>query len=92
MAALTAEQRLDRLERVVHVIAEDQVSLQKLIAELAKETRKGFELFEKRFAAVERRMDAAERRMEKTERRADKLDERVDKLVSAMGEFIRQRS
>ena len=85
MAALTPEQRLDRIEKVVHVLADGQVSLQKLIADLARETRKGFERFEKRFVAAEQRMDRAEQRM-------DKLDERVDKLVSAMGEFIRRKS
>ncbi|HXB74452.1 MAG TPA: hypothetical protein VNY05_39825 [Candidatus Acidoferrales bacterium] len=38
MANKTPEERLDRIERVVQVIAEDQVSLQKLIAEFATET------------------------------------------------------
>ncbi len=33
MAAKAHGERIDRLEQVIHIIAEDQVSLQKLIAE-----------------------------------------------------------
>ena len=43
------KQRVDRLENVVHVLAEDQLSLQRLIASLARETRQGFREVEERF-------------------------------------------
>jgi hypothetical protein len=76
VAKRTVEQRVDRLEQVVQIIAEDQMSLQKLIAELATETRKGFDRVAKQF--------------EETDKRGRQIDERIDKLVSAMGEFIRQ--
>jgi len=73
---------MDRLEQVVQIIAEDQISLQKLIAELATETRKGFDRVAKQFEESDKKM----RQMDK------KFDERIDKLVVAIGEFIRQQS
>jgi hypothetical protein len=82
MAGKPVGQRVDRLEQVVQIIAEDQVSLQKLIAELARETRKGFDRVAKQFEESDRRM----REMDK------KTDERIDKLVIAIGEFIRQQN
>jgi hypothetical protein len=75
-------QRVDRLERVVQIIAEDQVSLQKLIAELATETRRGFDRVAKQFAETDKRMDE----------RFRQTDERIDKLVVAIGEFIRRQN
>ena len=74
--------RLDRLEQVVQVIADDQLSLQKLIAEMATETRRGFDQIALRFAE-------ADRRMTRTEEHARGLDERVDRLVLGIGELIR---
>jgi hypothetical protein len=71
-------QRVDRLERVVQIIAEDQVSLQKLIAGLATETRRGFDRVAKQFA--------------ETDKRFRQTDERIDKLVVAIGEFIRRQN
>ena len=76
VAAKTHGERLDRLEKVIQILAEDQVSLQKLIAELATETRRGFDRVQKQF--------------EQTDRRMRETDARIDKLVSAIGEFIRQ--
>ena len=76
---------MDRLERVVQIIAEDQVSLQKLIADLATETRRGFDRVAKQFAETDRRMRETDERMRQT-------DERIDKLVVAIGEFIRRQN
>jgi predicted nucleic acid-binding Zn-ribbon protein len=101
VAGRTIEQRVDRLERVVQIIAEDQVSLQKLIAELATETRRGFDRVAKQFEESERRMREMDKkmderfretdeRMRKTDERMRQTDERIDKLVSAMGEYIRR--
>jgi hypothetical protein len=47
---------VDRFEPVVQHLAEGQVSLQKLIAELATETRKGFERVAKQFKETGKRM------------------------------------
>jgi len=82
MAAKNPGERLDRLEQVVQVIAEDQLSLQKLIAELATETRRGFDRVAKQFDEMNR----------KTDERFRQTDERIDKLVIAIGEFIRQQA
>jgi spore germination protein YaaH len=75
-------QRVDRLEQVVQIIAEDQVSLQKLIAELARETRKGFDRVAKQFEETDKKMREM---MLETDRRFRQTDERIDKLVVAIG-------
>ena len=85
MAKKTVGQRVDRLEQVVQLIAEDQISLQKLIADLARETRKGFDRVAKQFEETDKRMRETDQRMRGT-------DERIEKLVIAMGEFIRQQN
>jgi regulatory protein YycI of two-component signal transduction system YycFG len=90
MAAKTPEDRLDRLEAIVQVIAEDQVSLQKIVADLATETRKGFDLVARQSAESDRRIAKLEDQMRETDERGRRLDERIDKLVSAMGEYIRR--
>jgi spore germination protein YaaH len=85
MAGKPVGQRVDRLEQVVQIIAEDQVSLQKLIAELARETRKGF-------GRVAKQFEETDRKMRETDVRFRQTDQRIDKLVIAIGEFIRQQS
>ena len=85
VAGKTLTQRVDRLERVVQTIAEDQVSLQKLIAGLAIETRRGFDRVAKQFEETDRRMRQTDERMRRT-------DERIDKLVIAIGELIRRQN
>lgn len=96
MAAKNPEERLDRLEQVVQVIAEDQLSLQKLIAELATETRRGFDRVALQFEETDKRFrqtdDRIDRLAQEAKERARYFDERVDKLVVAIGEFIRQPS
>ena len=85
MADLSHSERLDRLEQVVHVLAEDQVSLQKLIGSLATETRKAFDRVAEMSAETERRMRQTDERFRAT-------DERLDKLVLAIGELIRLKN
>jgi hypothetical protein len=41
MVLKSGGERIDRLEQVVQVIGEDQLALQKLIADFATETRRG---------------------------------------------------
>ena len=82
MAGKTIGPRADRLEQVVQIIAEDQVSLQKLIAQLATETRRGFDRVAKQFAE----------RDKQTHQRTREIDERIDKLVVAIGEFLRRQN
>lgn len=89
MATFSHEERFDRLERVVHVIAEDQLSLQKLIADLATETRRGFQESDRRARATDERLNKF---IAESDRRAKATDERIDKLVVAIGEWIRRRN
>jgi len=98
--AKTHGERIDRLEKVVEILAEDQVSLQKLIAELATETRRGFDQVAERFRETDARIDKlaheTDRRFQETAERFRETDERfrqmgerVDKLVLAIGKMIR---
>ena len=80
MAVLPPDERLDRLEKVVQIIAEDQISLQKLIGDHATETRRGFDQVAAQFREVAR--EGAER--------SRAADERVDRLVLAIGELIKR--
>ena len=86
---------MDRLEKVVQILAEDQVSLQKLIANLATETEKGFALVAVRSAETDRRIAETDRQwaetgrqMRETDERFRKTDERIEKLVIAIGNLI----
>jgi hypothetical protein len=90
MAAKTHGERIDRLEKVVQILAEDQVSLQKIIAELATETRRGFDEVKEQFKETDRRMRETDERMRQTDLRLRQTDERIGKLVVAIGEFIRR--
>ena len=92
MPARTHGERLDRLERIVQVLAEDQLSLQKLIADLATETRRGFDRVAKQFEETDKRMRQTDERMRQTDERFRRADERVDKLVVAIGELIRRQN
>jgi methyl-accepting chemotaxis protein len=106
MAGRSSEERIDRLEQVVQVIAEDQLSLQKLIAELATETRRGFDRVAQQFEETDRRMRQTDERMRQTDdrmrqtdertrqtdERMRQTDERIGKLVIAIGELIRHPS
>jgi uncharacterized protein YukE len=96
VAPKTVGQRVDRLEQIVQILAEDQVSLQKLIAGLATETRRGFDRVAKQFAETDRRILEMEKktdeRMRETDERMRETDERIDKLVVAIGEFIRRQN
>jgi hypothetical protein len=102
---MTHEQRLDRLEGVVHVLAEDQLALQKLIAQLATETRVGFDRVARQFEETDRyvkemwretdeRFRETDRRMQEMNQRvaerSQKTDERIENLVSAIGKLIHQ--
>lgn len=81
---------MNRLEQVVQILAEDQLSLQKIVAELATETRRGFDRVAEQFEETDRRMRETDRRMRETDDRFRKTDERIEQLVSAMGEFLRR--
>lgn len=85
MPELSHSERLDRLEQVVHILAEDQVSLQKIVSSLATETRQAFD-------RVAEHMRETDKRMRQTDERFRATDERIDKLVQAIGELIRLKN
>jgi exonuclease VII small subunit len=87
MPAKTHGERLDRLEEVVGLLAEGQISLEKVVAELAIETRRGFDQVAAQFAAVTKRMDedqaCTQEHFRETARenaqRSRELDERISR-------------
>ena len=87
----------------MRIFAEDQISLEKLIADLATETRRGFDQVTAQFRETDARLDKLARetdaRFRETDARIDKLtregaersralDERVDRLILAMDERV----
>lgn len=95
MPAKSHEERFDRLEQIVQILAEDNlvmkeetVRVQKLIGDLATQTSRGFELMSVRGAEIDRRMLETDERMRQTDERFRQTDERIEKLVSAIGQFI----
>lgn len=97
---MTHEQRLDRLEVVVHVLAEDQLVLQELIAKASKDTSEGFDRVARQFVEVKELFKETDRRIQEMNRKTDerfretdarmqemnrRLDERIENLVSAIG-------
>jgi chromosome segregation ATPase len=81
---MTSDERIDRLEQVVQVIAEDQLGLQKLVAQLATETRKGFDRVAEQFMAADRRMTRIEEQMSKAEARMSKIEDQMGKAEARM--------
>jgi hypothetical protein len=95
----THGERINVLDQVVQIFAEGQSLAEKAIAELATETRRGFdqvsELFKKteiHMQETDRRMRETDERMRQTDERFRQTDERIDKLVIAIGEFISRRN
>jgi hypothetical protein len=95
----THSERLDRLEQVVQVLAEDQDTLQKIVVSLATETRQAFDRVAEMFAETDRsirqtdeHMRQTDARMRETDQRSRATDERIDKLVAAIGELISRKN
>jgi predicted nucleic acid-binding Zn-ribbon protein len=92
MASKTDGERIDRLEQVMQILAEDQVSLRELVAELATETRRGFDQVREQFAETDRHMRETDAHLRETEalmrESGRQTDERISNLVSAIGNPI----
>ena len=95
MPAKTHGERLDRLEKVVAVLAEEHLSLERTVAELATEMRRGFDQVAATFQVIGKQMAQTSGQINQLAHQGDKrtreLDERVDKLVSAIGELVRRQ-
>jgi hypothetical protein len=89
MASKTHGERIDRLEQVVQILAEDQVSLQKLIAELATETRRGFDRVAGQFTETDPCMRETDELIRESGRQTD---ERISKFVVAIGDLMRSQN
>ena len=69
MATDTHGNRIDRLEQIVGILAEDQVKLQEQLGELATFTRRGFDFLAELGAETDRRMRETDVRMRETAER-----------------------
>jgi methyl-accepting chemotaxis protein len=85
MPAKTHGERLDRLEEVVGLLAEGQLSLEKVVAELATETRRGFDQVAAQFEVIGKQMAETDERIREMARentqRSRELDERISKMA-----------
>jgi methyl-accepting chemotaxis protein len=101
MPAKTHGERLDRLEEVVGILAESHISLEKVVAELATETRRGFDQVAAQFEVIGKRMVETDERMRETDeriremarentQRSRELDERIDKLAKENSQRSRE--
>ena len=102
MTVLPPDERRNRLEQIVQIVAEDHlsqkedhdsvkeglVSLNHLIADLATETRRRFDQVAAQFRETDARID---RVAHEGAERARASDERVDRLVLEIGELIRRQ-
>jgi methyl-accepting chemotaxis protein len=96
MPARTHGERLDRLDQIVEILAERQADLEKIVADLATETRRGFDQIavkfretDERFRETDKRFRETDERFRETAEQMRQTNERVDKMVSAIGELIR---
>jgi hypothetical protein len=92
MPAKTHGERLDRLEEVVGILAESHISLEKVVAELATETRRGFDQVAAQFAAATKRMDEDRSRTEEQFRETDAQMRKTDERMRQMARENAQRS
>jgi ABC-type transporter Mla subunit MlaD len=96
MPAKTHGERLDRLDQIVEILAERQADLEKIVADLATETRRGFDQVAVKFGETDERFRDTDKRFRETNERfretaaqTRQTNERADKMVFAIGELIR---
>ena len=90
MPALSDSERFGRLEQVVLVLAEGQVSLETIVADLATSMRLGFDQVAAQQRLTTEHMRQTDERMRQTDERFRQTDERIDKLVVAIGQLIQR--
>jgi ElaB/YqjD/DUF883 family membrane-anchored ribosome-binding protein len=74
VASETPDERIDRFEQLLQLLAEGRLSAEKLIADLGTETRRGFDLVKRQFEAS---VQEADERMRQTDERRQ-TRERID--------------
>jgi peptidoglycan hydrolase CwlO-like protein len=77
MPGKTSEERLDRLEAIVEIIAEDQMSLQKIVTAMATANRESADFHARQAAETERRLTRLDEQMRLTDERMRQTDERM---------------
>jgi hypothetical protein len=92
MPARTHGERIDRLEQVVGLLAEGQLNLEKLLADLATETRRGFDQVAAQFAETDRRMRETDERMRETDQRMREGFRQTEERFRETDERDRRRS
>jgi chromosome segregation ATPase len=73
--------RVERVERLIEVLAEKQAKLDDVLVLLTEAQIK-----------TEERFRETDERFRRTDERLSQTDERIDKLVSAIGEMLRTRN
>ena len=73
--------RVERVERLIEVLAEKQARLDDVLVLLTEAQIK-----------TEERFRETDERFRRTDERLSQTDERIDKLVSAIGEMLRTRN
>ena len=76
----TPEERIQRLEQVVGLIAEGQLKLEEVVTELGTFTRRGFDFLAELGAETDRRMRQTDERMRQTDERMRQTDESIRQL------------
>jgi predicted translin family RNA/ssDNA-binding protein len=80
--------RVERVERLIEVLAEKQAKRDDVLVLLTEAQIKT----EERFRETDERFRRTDERFRRTDERLSQTDERIDKLVSAIGEMLRTRN
>jgi methyl-accepting chemotaxis protein len=86
MPAQNNDERLDRLEQIVNIIAEDQQTLQNIVTELATETRRGFDRVAAQFVEIGRHIEETDKHMRETDERMRQTGEHMRQTDERMRE------
>ena len=80
----TPEERIQRLEQVVGLIAEGQLKLEEVVTELGTFTRRGFDFLAELGAETDRRMRQTDERMRQTDESIRQLREQASRTDEQM--------
>ncbi len=97
MGLKTPDERLDRLEQVVQILAEDHLHLKDIVTDLATASRRAFDLVaeqgrqaDERFKRLEEQMREQMRRIEEQMRRTEEQMRRTDEEFNRTEEQMRE--
>jgi methyl-accepting chemotaxis protein len=93
MPARNNDERLDRLEQIVNLIAEDQQTLQAVVTELATETRRAFDQVAAQFVEIGHHIAETDKHIAETDKHIAETDKHMretDKRMRQTDERMRQ--